>query len=507
LRFPVVGMGRLSPRAIVAGTALLVLIMISLFAILIYQERKSVIGNGIEAADNLGLVIERDITRTFQSVHLSLQAVVDNALDPVVRQMSVPYRRQLLFDRSTTSVKFMGAILFVGKDGNIVDDSSGDIPRSGNFSSRDWFEVQRLRDDVGLYISPPQDSLLDDGSRSIALSRRVSDANGKFAGVAVASIELNYFASLTDGLTLGAGGTVSLAQPDGLILMRQPADPAFTQISFKGSDAFERFLRTGESGFFSKSGFDGQRRLHVFRRFIAYPLILGVAPSEDDLLANWRKQTVVLVIFIGLLAAALLALSFLLAQEFRRRLKMEAGLKELSATDGLTGLKNRRDFNQTLHLEWSRMTRSTRPMSLLFIDIDHFKAYNDNYGHLDGDRALIAVAREIARCVWRPSDLVARYGGEEFVVVLPETDSAGALHLAGEILAGIAALDIVHAHSPHGTVSVSIGVATSGRGIDSADRLVQLADSALYAAKHAGRNRAVVAGASAAQAATPVLVD
>ncbi len=168
-------------------------------------------------------------------------------------------------------------------------------------------------------------------------------------------------------------------------------------------------------------------------------------------------------------------------------------LHQLAYIDGLTGVPNRRRFDEALQTEWRRCQRGGKPLSVLMVDIDHFKAYNDHYGHLAGDESLQAVAAALHAAANRGQDLVARYGGEEFVCLFPECDAAGALHKAELLLQAIRALQIPHAKSPAQPVlTASIGVATSVPALDtSADRLLARADANLYRAKQGGRNRAV----------------
>ncbi|MCE1226652.1 MAG: diguanylate cyclase [Geobacteraceae bacterium] len=170
-------------------------------------------------------------------------------------------------------------------------------------------------------------------------------------------------------------------------------------------------------------------------------------------------------------------------------------LARLSHLDGLTGIPNRRALDEALEREWRRGTRSLRPLSLLMMDIDHFKAYNDSCGHLAGDDCLRVFAQSLKIPLGRAADFVGRYGGEEFLAILPETDEKGAMIVAREILEGLAELAIPHPASPLGmTVTASIGIATAvaDRGHEHS-WLLQGADNALYQAKQEGRNRIVAA--------------
>lgn len=170
-----------------------------------------------------------------------------------------------------------------------------------------------------------------------------------------------------------------------------------------------------------------------------------------------------------------------------------AALKRLTLSDGLTQIANRRCFDETLNKEWQRLSRNKMPLSLLMGDIDFFKKYNDHYGHQGGDDCLRQVGQTLAKGVMRPADLAARYGGEEFVILLPEIDIDGALHVGRRILAAIENLGIEHQLSTvNKSVTMSMGAATLIPDLaQDCNQLVKLADAALYQAKNAGRNRII----------------
>jgi len=167
-------------------------------------------------------------------------------------------------------------------------------------------------------------------------------------------------------------------------------------------------------------------------------------------------------------------------------------LRQMVFIDGLTGVANRRCFDERLGIEWRRAARSGLPLALLMLDVDHFKRFNDRYGHQTGDDCLRRVASVIKGCLLRPGDLVARYGGEEFACILPGTDFDGALAVAAGIEQRVRGLQIEHADSDvSDAVTISIGVCASlpDRDGDPAC-LLALADAQLYRAKHGGRGRA-----------------
>ena len=178
-------------------------------------------------------------------------------------------------------------------------------------------------------------------------------------------------------------------------------------------------------------------------------------------------------------------------EELQRAFHM---VEALAGADGLTGIANRRRFDEVLDREWRRAQRDRSPCSLLLIDVDHFKNFNDIYGHIAGDKCLRRVAETTAQVLHRPADLLARYGGEEFGVILPDTDSDGAMNIAEQIRVAVENLQIPNEGNPHGVVTFSIGCSTQVPEVNvESSRLVQAADSALYQAKSLGRNRVEIA--------------
>ncbi|MES2317441.1 MAG: diguanylate cyclase [Pseudomonadota bacterium] len=220
---------------------------------------------------------------------------------------------------------------------------------------------------------------------------------------------------------------------------------------------------------------------------------------------TWWFRTLVAVLAVALLLAAFsqrvrsLTRSKRLLEELvgartRELAESNAKLAALSMTDGLTGVINRRGFDAALADEWSRAARTGEPLGLAMLDVDHFKMYNDHYGHQAGDQCLRAIAQAISAHARRPGDMAARYGGEEFALLAPLSYGPQALQMAQEMCAAVAALKLPHALAPCGHVTISVGVASMvpARG-EGADELVWKADQALYRAKHEGRNCAILA--------------
>src|SRR5574343_158404 len=214
----------------------------------------------------------------------------------------------------------------------------------------------------------------------------------------------------------------------------------------------------------------------------------GISAGGDDYLAKPISEIV-----LGAKLRAMQRIVLMRASLLAVTRKLDAANQELiriASSDGLTGVANRRYFDETISVEWRRARRHSNSIALLMCDIDLFKSYNDIYGHQAGDECLRKIAAALSRHTERPSDTVARYGGEEFAVILPETSIGGALMVAEKIRHGISELNIPHSASPSGVVTISIGIASAAPGFDNPpDDLIHAADKALERAKHEGRDR------------------
>jgi len=197
------------------------------------------------------------------------------------------------------------------------------------------------------------------------------------------------------------------------------------------------------------------------------------------------------------LATALTDMAIQLAERDRELRSVNRHLEELASIDSLSGLANRRSFDARLETEWQRAANLKRPIALMMIDVDHFKLFNDNFGHVEGDQCLRAIGEALAAASSHKADFAARYGGEEFVLLLPDTGLPAALDIADRLRAAVAALAIGHPFAPGGHVTISIGVASiTPNGAHGPQALIEAADAGLYAAKRNGRNR-VWAGSKA----------
>lgn len=478
---------------VILGSSLTVIAILGIVAFLLIREHANAEQEATRSATTIAQLIDADVLRTVELYDLTLQGLIAAAQRDDLKQVSPQIRHLVLFDRSTTA-RFKGDVLLLGKHGEVLADSSSIEPKPDNFADRDYFLAHVVNRDTGMFISrpfKPQCDCEDSDEWRISFSRRISSPTGEFLGVAVASMRLSYFDQLFNSLNIGTGSTLNIINDDGILLAQKPfLENNSIGKSFANRPNVMRVLREGNGSFSSVSSIDHRRRLYTFSRVGNLPLTVIVALSGNDVFATWERTAIVISGATGVLCIGLLWLTWLLCRELRLRHNAEQELEQLAATDSLTGVANRRTLDHTLRHEWFRAQRTGKPLSLLMIDADHFKAFNDQHGHQAGDDALRALAKVISENVRRPADLVARYGGEEFSVILAETDCAGAQQIAEYIRVAVEQLPfLAGVESP---ITVSIGISTWTTTSDTnLEQLLFAADKALYLAKESGRNRVI----------------
>lgn len=482
-----------TPTLIVwSGVGISVLITAVAVALL-YEGRLLVIARASDNQRNIVEVMERDLELNFQLYEASLDAVVKLLARADVAALPPALRRELIFERAGAS-RYIGSLVVLDEHGDIVIDASSEMPRDFNFSDRDYFKVHHDDPHAGLFVSGFLQSRLRDNAPTMVLSRRIARPDGSFGGVVSLSVDIEYFRNLFNHIEVGQQGVILLLGKDGAILMRKPYDASVIGLNMAQTGRYEALPPGRDDRRNFPIRFLGRDSL-MSRRFLNnVPLTLIVVTSSDEILAPWHRQVVEFGGLFLLLNAGFVGASVLLAAQLRRRLRAERELRLLARTDGLTGLSNRRSLDRILANEWRRMRRSDREMAVAFVDIDWFKRYNDTHGHQAGDAALAAVAGAIGAALQRPADAAGRYGGEEFIAVMPDTDAFGAQKVAENIRLAVDRLNLEHASSDFGHVTVSVGVACRlPQGKESVDVLVKAADEALYRAKETGRNRVIVA--------------
>ena len=469
------------------GSCLAVLAIVAIVSFLLARERDSVELSAIRSSNNIVQLIESDILRNAELYDQSLQGLIWAVGRKELPEIPGPLRQRLLFNEAFVDRK-RGDVLWLDKQGNVVGDSTSNVPRQANFGDTGVFKAHQRDASLGLLVGPPFKARLGGLDWCISFSRRISGPDGEFAGLAAGALRLSYFSELFQRLDIGDDSSINLFNTDGQLLARQPSRPQDPLIGTNYAERlnFKRILSEQSGNFTARSGSDGNPRMYTFARVAQLPLIVLVVHSADEVFQSWRRTAILVSVATGVLCVGILWLTLLLGRELRRRQEAEQGLATLAATDSLTGLANRRRLDQVLRQEWARAQRNRKPLAVLMVDVDHFKAFNQRHGHAGGDHALREVAKTIEASIRRPADLAARYGGEEFQVVLPETDLAGARLLAERIRTSVEALapfaDDVH------SVTVSIGIGLSAPQHDLSS-VLGAADEALYRAKAKGRNR------------------
>jgi len=476
--------------------------VLSLFAQVLSGARSDAHRNASATALNLATALSQDIARNFELYDLSLQGVVKAMADPGIAAATPSIRQLALFDHAS-GARYLNRTIVVDAQGSVIAESRPGASKPENLSDREYFTVHRDGLVDGLFISKPIQSRYD-GDWIITLSRRYNQPDGSFGGVVAGSLSLGYFQSLFMNLKTNRDDLFRVLATDGTLIMRQPYRRTEIGKDFSRSDLFNYFPGEQSGVHDRKSSLDDVDRIYAFARVPNFPFIVTVSASKAQIEMAWKDKAVSLGLMMLSLAFVILALGLSLAREFNLRRKTEdklaaaaSRLEFMSRTDRLTGLNNRWAFDELVAKEWKRAIREQTEFSIMMIDVDHFKRYNDEHGHLRGDAALIRVADCIEKHIKRPADVSARFGGEEFAVILPVTAAEGAMKVAEDIRNSVA---LSHLGSPGmPSLSVSIGVTSKiPARTDVFEEAFNVADRALYLAKSGGRNRVVYRAAETA---------
>ncbi|THD46452.1 MAG: diguanylate cyclase [Bradyrhizobium sp.] len=478
---------RLSAKLLILSSVVTVIGFSAICASVMFDMRRGEEELARQTLENLASGIDADIGRNVELYDLSLRAVASNMVMPEINQVTKPIRQLILFDHAATA-KHFGGIQVFNAEGRLSIDASTLDPVPEVRGDEEYFKVHRDRPDAGLFISRP---MLHHGAYAIVLSRRITGDDGRFLGVVAGSIRFSYFHDLFGRLHLGPNDTITVLRRDGTVIMRTPFDLDLIGKNLGHFPGVQRALSEPSGSYSGIATAAHPSRLYIWRDGTR-PLVVLVGKPWDDILKLWRTEATRIGAIMLALIAFVLAVTLFLAREIGRRATAEDKLEELATTDALTGLKNRRKFDTAIDAEWRRAVRQQTPLALLMIDADHFKSYNDSFGHQAGDEVLVGIAICISDSVRRAGDCVARYGGEEFAVLLPGLSSEEALRVAETIR-----LKVLKWAGEAAVTTVSIGVASLMP--DTATdwgQLVNGADKALYAAKAAGRNCCVLGSTS-----------
>lgn len=457
----------------------------------LWHAHQNYVHEAESSVSNLTNALEGMVQDTVRQADVVLLGIVDRAeLGEFRKEEALQIKR--LLRRQITSLPQVHGIFIYDEVGNWIVTDKDVIPPNANNSDRDYFVYHRTHLDRNVRIGTAIVSR-STGDLIIPVSRRINNPDGTFAGVALITLKVDYFIKYFQRFNIGSEGNITLAYNDGTIMARRPEVAGAIGSSIYSGVIFSQLLPNNPAGTaLFKSTVDGVERVYSYNAFPELPIVAIAGIDLDTVLRPWWTQLlassiVSIAIFLGLIVffAAL-------RREINRSAAVEQELERVSLEDPLTGLANRRNFNQRLRHEMSRATRSDKPLTLLMLDIDYFKRYNDEYGHVEGDRCIKEVAKALAMSAKRQEDLAARYGGEELVMLLPGCGESDAMKIAEEVRARIWELGIAHRGNPAGRVTVSIGYHTvASESIVDEDEagFIQKADGALYRAKNSGRNQ------------------
>src|ERR1700712_1102103 len=444
-----------------------VLVCFSITSITLWQLRQSR-HHELEIADttvtNLSRSMAQQADDAFDQADIPVAGIVERLSYDGFGASSSSRMHEYL--RATAaSVEQIQGLFIYDKDGNWAATSLSHMPANANNADREYFQFHKPSDS-GVRHSGQGIRSRTTGDWIIPISRRVNDSAGNFAGVVLATIELNYFDRFFDRFDIGKRGVITLAMADGIVLARRPTIDNVRGVSIADGEVFSKYLKEHYEGTATvQSVLDHQVRRYGYKRLDRYPLVVLAGVSEREVLDEWRQYAWRSLAIIVCVVVANLLFGVLLFQQIRFGLNAESqlriashSLEKLALQDSLTGLANRRHFQEILGLEFANGQANLHPLSLIMIDIDFFKSYNDNYGHVAGDKCIVAVAECIRSNLNRTGDLAVRYGGEEMAVFLPYSDVHGAVSLAEKIRLAVLTRALEHQGNPIGIVSISLGV-------------------------------------------------
>ncbi|MFL1513054.1 sensor domain-containing diguanylate cyclase [Pseudomonas prosekii] len=463
------------------------------------QSRRHDLALAEVASSNLTRAMAQQAEDTFMKADLVLTSLADWIQADGYDQMQLS-RLQKTFSRRVQSLQQLHGIFLFDRQGQWVITSFDDLPHGSGVADREYFQFHQQNVSSLAHIGPAIRSRKN-GEWIIPVSKRVNDDHGNFTGVLLAGIKMAYFDEFFKSFSIDEHGAMFLARTDGTLLARRPFVESQIGTSVAQGTIFQKHLPLANAGnAMINSVVDDTVRLYGYRQLEAYPLVVSAASSRDAILKDWYANAFQASVIVALVILGIGLFGWVFIHQVRDGGRIEADLRaaqealELIAThDSLTGLANRRLFERALDIEFGRGARQGSALSLIMLDIDFFKSYNDNYGHVAGDHCLAEVARALKSCCQRNADLAVRYGGEEFAALLPNTDIHGAMVIAEQIRRSVIDKNISHSGSLTGQVTVSLGCYSfvpSGR--DSVEVFIQRADAALYQAKHSGRNRTAV---------------
>ncbi len=495
-------------RSMAVFLLLISLLVVAINAWSLWSSWQQRITEKEEDARNLSLSLAKQAEDAFLQVDITLADAVRQLRQNGLDYAATPAFTHQIKDQQSKLPQLHGLFVYA-TDGHWVASSGNFVPTNASNADRDYFIWHRTHPSMDIHISRVIRSR-STGDLVIPVSVRLNDSAGNFAGVALATVKVDYFRQYYSYYTLGDKDVLGLILADATALYIRPFPDSYIGRTLSASPLFKTELKAAASGSATwRSTLDGIERVFGYARLERYPLIVTAGFDRSQIRMEWFAANLINVLLNLALLCTITGMGvFVLRQvgtNVRNQIELthvrdelttiNHTLQSLALVDGLTGLANRRQFDGLLEQALLRSEKSGEPLSLVMIDIDYFKRFNDTYGHVAGDECLQDVGQALKDSVHYHGDVVARYGGEEFAIILPCTTPIDALKVAERAVRFVAEAGIAHASTDvaGGVVTISAGHSTlisTGKAHE-ADQLKQDADKALYQAKRSGRNRAM----------------
>lgn len=485
------------------GSLLIVCAAVLFFGIWsLWHSWQSTVHDAEKDTRNQSLSLSRQAQDTFLQVQLTLEELARNA-DAIFANPARFAGHQGLLSQQKSRLPQLNGLFVYNAQGKWLATTAQNVAKNANNSDREYFIWHREHNDTLLHVGHVIRSR-STGELIIPVSLRLNDAQGEFRGVVLGTVSINFFRNFYSWYELPQGGLMGLIHADGNILYIRPFADSFINRSMAKSPLFTNLLKSTLSGTRTwKNRIDGVTRIVGYARLERYPLVAVAGYDRNGLAYAWFKDNVVIIVLNILLLMMVMAFGLLALKQFQTILKnhtellqtrdeltrVNHTLQDLALMDGLTGIGNRRQFDFYLEQCLVRSAETGVPVSLVMLDIDFFKLYNDTQGHVAGDECLKKVADMLKYLPRRNTDVVARYGGEEFAIILPGAGEREAAKVAQRAIETLRQAALPHPASLRAEkiVTLSAGISTSEPD-SNAVSLKQAADSALYIAKHGGRN-------------------
>ena len=455
----------------------------------IKHQRRSTVEAARNDAMNLATAFEAHVHSVIRLMDIVLLDMREDVVDH-------PDFQRYVLEELRAYGSFVTQLAVIDKNGLLVFSNLAPSTKPVDLSDREHFRVHRDNpQEDRLFISKP---VLGRVSKqwTIQFTRPIHQ-NGEFAGVLVLSVPTSFFADYYQQINVGPNGTIALVGTDRSLRAIAAGTPIPGRYGrFKVPEDRPYFdPKAPVHGYYEGiSSIDGQYRLGAYRRLPDEGVVVVVLLAPKDFMAGFHERKELLIASAGVISLLLSAVALLVYvlssryfQSTNRLRQAHDQLAQLANTDVLTGVSSRRSFLSSLEAELARARRHDESLSLLMLDIDHFKRVNDLYGHPVGD-AVLKQFTAVCASMLRAHDLFGRLGGEEFAIALPHTDPDGARSVAEKIRMAIGEAPLPTA-AGNIAITVSIGVAQTDAGHHEIDQLIAWADKALYDAKREGRNQ------------------